>query len=281
MMQTIGFVAKKFVSLFLYPFGAGLALLFLGIILQCGRRGAKLGLVLIVGSAVWLLVVSFPITAYFLMHTLELEAGPYADPGVLRAKGVKYIVVLSASLVTKDLSLADRQGNSIFRVLEGIRLWKNLPESKLILSGGSMPGRASDPEAMIAFPMELGLPREALVIDTGAWDTEDEARIFGRIVGKQPFGLVTSALHIPRAIRFFQSRGLNPIPCPCEFRTNIPPLWYSWFWPNADSLLMSTQATHEYVGQLWQSLKLVFARPTARVGAIESLILSRQRRLFG
>ena len=269
-MQTLGFLAKKFVSLFLYPLSIALVLLFAAIIMQRNRRGARGGFVLVLIAAVWLLLLSFTLTAYLLMHALEVEAGPYADPRVLHQKGVRYIVVLSASWVTEDLSLADRQGNSIFRVLEGIRLWKNLPESKLVLSGGSMPGRASQAEAMIAFPVELGVPREALVVDTGAWDTDDEARIFGKIVGKQPFALVTSAWHMPRAIRYFQSRGLNPVACPCEFRTNRPPLWYSWFWPSADALLMSTQAIHEYIGRLWQSLKLGFARPTAHAEAIET-----------
>jgi len=273
-MQTIGFLAKKFISLFLYPLGISLVLLFAGIIMQ-GRHGrARRGLLLVLIAAVWLLLLSLPLTAYLLMHALETEAGPYADPRILQQEGVRYIVVLSASWVTGDLSPADRQGNTIFRVLEGVRLWKNLPESKLVLSGGSMPGRASQAEAMIAFPVELGVPREALVVDTGAWDTEDEARIFGKIVGKQPFGLVTSAWHMPRAIRFFQSRGLNPVACPCEFRTNVPPVWYSWFWPSADSLLMSTQAIHEYIGRVWQSLKLGFKRLTAHAQAIETSTVS-------
>jgi len=208
-----------------------------------------------------LLLTSFPITGYLLTSALETEAGPYADPAELSRKGVKHIVVLGVELVTAERTPADRMGNFLFRVMEGVRLWKGIRGGVLVLSGGSLPGMSSDADAMAALPLELGIPRDALVLETRAWDTEDEARIFSRLVGQEPFALVTSALHIPRAMMHFRYLGLNPVPCPCELRTARPPAWYQWFWPSTDALLKSQNAIHEYLGRWWLLLKRVFRRP--------------------
>jgi len=261
LMEAVGYFAKKLVSTFCYPLSFSLLVLFVGIILWRARRRPRAGFALTLTAAMLLVVVSFPVTGYVLTKALETEAGPYADPSELKRRGVKYIVVLGAELVTAERTPADRMGNSLFRVMEGIRLWRGIEDGVLVLSGGSMPGTSSEAEAMAALPMELGVPRKALVLETGAWDTEGEARIFSRLVGKEPFALVTSALHIPRAMRHFQSLGLNPIACPCEFKIARPLLRYQWFWPNADALLRSQMAIHEYLGRAWLTLKLLF-RPS-------------------
>lgn len=88
-----------------------------------------------------------------------------------------------------------------------------------MLSGGSGPGEQSEAQAMAALPSELGVPRENLLLETRAWDTLDEARIFGPLVGKEPFALVARAEHIARAMEIFEAYGLRPMPCPYDFLT--------------------------------------------------------------
>jgi uncharacterized SAM-binding protein YcdF (DUF218 family) len=254
-MQVIGFFAKKIISTFCHPVGLSLLLLFAGMFLWRIRPKSRLGPFTVFVGALVLLVASLPIVGFLLLKPLETAAGPYADPAQLRDKGVRYIVVLSSELVTADRTLADRFGQSIFRTMEGIRLWKGVPGSKLVLSGGSMPGRQSQADAMAALPMEMGVPRKALVLETRVWDTRDEAKAFSAIVGKEPFALVTSASHMPRAMKYFKDFGLNPLPCPCEFKTRVGIVWYRWFWPSVEALRMSTWAAHEYIGTLWYSLK--------------------------
>ncbi|MFH1115224.1 MAG: ElyC/SanA/YdcF family protein [Pseudomonadota bacterium] len=235
--------------------GISLVIISLGIVLWRRKTTARYGCALTVAGLIVLVVMSFPITAYLLMRPLELQAGPFADAGDLKRRGVKYIVVLSSSIPTPDAPPAERFGSGLPRVMEGIRLWKGVPGSLLVLSGGSVPGRHSDKEAMAELPVQLGVPKEALVIETGALDTEDEAKRFTRLVGKHPFALVTSARHVPRAVQHFKARGLLPIPCPCDFDTRLPPPLYSWFLPDAEALSLSQKAIHNYVGSLWLRLK--------------------------
>jgi uncharacterized SAM-binding protein YcdF (DUF218 family) len=254
-METIGFFAKKIISIFAFPVGLGLVLIFLGLALSAFRSRRRLGQVSILAGAILLLVMSSSLPGYFMLHRLEEEAGPYCSPDALARNGVRNVVVLGGAVVTKDSSPADRHEDALFRVMEGIRLFKGIRGSLLIISGGSTPLKSSDPEAMADLPLELGVPRRALVLETRAWDTLDEARLFADKLGNSPFALVTSASHMARATKIFRDRGLNPIPCPCNFKALETPPPHLWVLPTAEGLVRSTSGMHEYLGRLWIKLR--------------------------
>lgn len=254
-MHELGFYVKKIISTFCYPLGFSLVIICLGIVLWRTRANRRFGFVVTLIGVAFLVLMSLPITSYLLMRHVESGAGTYADPEVLGRQGVKYVVVLSNAISTSDKPPAERFGSGIRRVMEGIRLWKGIPGSRLVLSGGAIPGRSSKKEAMIELPVQLGIPRNAIIVKTGAMDTEDEAKLFAKIVGRQPFALVTSARHIPRAMAHFRALGLNPQPAPCDFKADIPPPFYSWFLPNAGTLASSQVAIHNWLGSLWLGLK--------------------------
>ncbi len=253
-MDSVAFIAKKVVGSLLCPLGFSLFLIFLGAFIAWVRRKARLGLLLVITGAALLYVLSCPITGFLLLNELEAEAGQYADPEDLHRKGVHHIVVLGGSIVTHRGSAADRYGDSIFRTVEAIRLWRAIPGSMLVISAGSTPEQKSDKEAMAELPVQLGVPKEAMVLITEAWDTRDEAKIVAKIVGRMPFALVTSAIHMPRAMRIFQSAGMKPIACPCHFKTLVRPPMYSWLLADAEYLRRSQSAVHEYVGRTWHVL---------------------------
>ncbi len=136
--------------------------------------------------------------------------------------------------------------------MEGLRIWKGIPNSKLILSGGAVPGRKASSGAMAMLPMQLGVPRESLILETEAADTIDEATLFLKTVGTdKPFALVTSAAHMARSVAIFKNLGMKPIACPCAFRTKLWPIWYAWFVPELSALQNSHRAIHEHLGRLW------------------------------
>jgi uncharacterized SAM-binding protein YcdF (DUF218 family) len=250
-MEVIGFILKKVITALLQPIGISLFLVITGLIVWKLKHRSRSGAVLIVAGSGFLLVLSFPITSHLLLHSLETQAGSYENPASLKASGVTYIVVLGGAGSSDELTPADRTGSSIFRVLEGVRLWHELPGSQLVLSGSGFPLEANSPDLMKAFPLGLGVPAEALTIYAKAWDTAHEAEIFSELLGDAPFALVSSAYHMPRAMREFRSRGLSPIASPCEFKTKVPPPWYRYFLPNAMALVDSQLAMHEYLGWLW------------------------------
>ncbi|MFH1115234.1 MAG: ElyC/SanA/YdcF family protein [Pseudomonadota bacterium] len=160
-MVEAGFILKQIISVVCYPLGLSLLIICVGIVLWRKRPAIRYGFALTVIGLLFLLVMSFPITGYLLMRPLEAQASPFADAEDLKRRGVRYIVVLSSSIPTPDAPPAERYGSGLPRVMEGIRLWKGVPGSLLVLSGGSVPGRHSDKEAMAELPAQLGVPKEA------------------------------------------------------------------------------------------------------------------------
>jgi uncharacterized SAM-binding protein YcdF (DUF218 family) len=249
-MTDLWFVIKKMLSVAIYPIGLTFILIFLALILSRNhrRRAAR---ILFITAGLTLLFFSLGWTAHILVKSLEDEAGPYADPAKLRDAGIKFIVVLGVTAVKPDKSPSDRWDRSVLRLLEGWRLWREIPNSKLVLSGGAV----SYADAMAVLPESLGVPRGAMILETRALDTDDEARLFQPIVGPHPFALVTSATHIPRAMSMFRGRGMNPIACPCDFMAIRTPSLYELCLPKAYWLNDSEIALHEYYGRLLYWLK--------------------------
>ncbi|MCL5123590.1 MAG: YdcF family protein [Deltaproteobacteria bacterium] len=244
-MEYFLFVTKKLVSVIIYPVGLTLTLILVALIISV-KNCKRSGMVLFILAGLTLFAFSLGWTGNALLKPLEDQAGPYANPGKLQAIGVRYIVVLGGTSFTNQRSASDIWDRSVLRLLESVQLWKEMPGAKLVLSGGA----PSSAEAMAALPAWLGVPTESLILETRALDTDDEARLFMPIVGNEPFALVTSASHMPRSLRIFRSKGMNPLPCPCDFRAQTRQPFFVAISPSADGLYNSQLALHEYYGQL-------------------------------
>jgi uncharacterized SAM-binding protein YcdF (DUF218 family) len=249
-MNWLLFVTKKVVSAFIYPVGASLLLWLVGIICWRRRPRSYAGPVLVTVGAVWLLLMSMPVIGFFLLHSLEAQAGNYADPIELSRHGVKHIVVLGGDFRAGKLTSADRIAySSLVRLMEAIRLWKGVPGSRLVLSGGRLSEKTmTTAEGMALMAEELGVPRDAIILEGESLDTEEEARLLKPILGEDRFALVTAARHMPRSIMLFRAKGLNPIPAPADFETAEFIFMFNSLLPKVHGLEMSQDAIHEYLG---------------------------------
>ncbi|MGC8603605.1 MAG: ElyC/SanA/YdcF family protein [Desulfomonilaceae bacterium] len=234
----------------IYPVGLTLTIMVVGLIMFW-KRSKFTGILLFSVSFLTLLTFSLNWTGMVLLKQLEDRAGSYADPAELEAAGVRIIIVLGGTSFTNEESASDVWDRSVLRLLEGIRLWKGIPGAKLALSGGA----PSSPEAMAVLPMRLGIPKEFLLLETRALDTDDEANLFQPVVKNMPFALVTSASHMPRALNLFRSKGMNPMPCPCDFRAKKRQPLFVLLAPDSDGIYNSQLALHEYYGQLFFFIK--------------------------
>jgi len=248
-------VTKKLLALIFSPIGFSLFVSAFAMLVLLRKSGRKVVLLLLATSWINLYLFSLPITGFLLLKSLEARFPDYCVGKNLEERGVRYVVILGSNLVTEDTGPADRFGCGILRILEGIRVWREIPNSVLVVSGGSCPTDSSSREAVRTFPLQMGVPDDALIIETGAWDTSDEAKLMRGLVGNKPFALVTSASHLWRSVEIFRSSGLNPIPCPADFQAVTPPLRFKWFIPDRDGISMSDKAVHEYLGICWFKLK--------------------------
>ena len=255
------FVAKSIIGGALNPICISLLLCLTGATLWFLRPRRRVGFILVMSGSLVLLVMSLPLTGNRLVHSLELKAGEYADPGELSRNDVKWIVVLGGDLRGGELSPADRVAySSLVRVMEGIRLWKAMPDSKLVLSGGTYsPRKMTTGLGMALLARELGVPQNAIVVENQSWDTEGEARLLKPILGENRFALVTSAYHMRRSVLSFKRMGLDPIPAPADFmKKGVFQLGVGTFLPSPMALELSQTAIHEYLGTLWLSIKGLF-----------------------
>ena len=77
-----------------------------------------------------------------------------------------------------------------------------------------------------------------------------------RVVGTQPFLLVTSASHMPRALGLFRRRGAQPIAASAFLYTmDEPGFSASDMVPSPGALNASNAGMHEYIGLVWSKLR--------------------------
>jgi uncharacterized SAM-binding protein YcdF (DUF218 family) len=245
-MDTFLYFFKRILAWPMQPVGMTTVTFALGIFLLF--RGKRLASKLfLIGSFSIFFFFSLGWTGLSLLKPLEDKAGPYADPEKLMRAGIRNIVVLSKSRIVDANTPADRWFGTLPRVMEGVRLLDKIPQAKLILSGSAY----SSAVAMEELPLRLGVPKESLILETRAFNTADEARLIRPLLGKEPFALVTSAVHMPRAMYLFRSEGTNPIPCPCDYLTHGWPPIYLLLVPCVGGFRNSETALHEYYSLLF------------------------------
>jgi uncharacterized SAM-binding protein YcdF (DUF218 family) len=148
-------------------------------------------------------------------------------------------------------------GDGLIRLVEGVRLALQDPSIQLVVSGGAPPGKSAPALGYAELARSLGIADARLVILSSGENTAAEARAIAQLMGNKPFFLVTSAYHMPRAIRQMQRVGASAIPAPTGQLTGSVRGygWRSWI-PTSDGLGKSERAVHEYLGLLAFTLGL-------------------------
>jgi len=256
------YLVKKLLLTLLFPYPLGLALTAIGLVLLWRTGQQKAGRLVATIGVLWLIVTSNNYAGNMLAETLEERYPPLYTPGATSvaeaARSAKWIVVLAASHSSDARFPANQRLGSvaIARLAEGIRLHRGIPGSRLLLSGGSNAGPATGAELMAEAATALGERREDMVLEIESRDTEDEARLVHDIVGDDPLVLVTSAIHLPRAMFLFSRRGMKPIPGPADRCTErSPEFGLGGLFPNHDGLANTTRTLHEYLGIGWSKLR--------------------------
>lgn len=208
-------------------------------------------------AVVLFLVFSVEPLARYLIVPLESRYDAITQPQAFQ--NVRWILVLgsSASQDADEPPTTRLSGIASLRLAEGLRLQNALPDSTLILSGGSVFGDAPSATVMSRAAVAMGADPERLRIHPNPLNTREEAEFMREAVGDEPFLLVTSASHMPRAMMLNRKAGLSPIPAPTARRASGDAVMTdpSFWLPSARALEMSESAMHEYLGILWAWLR--------------------------
>jgi uncharacterized SAM-binding protein YcdF (DUF218 family) len=232
------FWVKKFLTPFLMPLmlvvyslGAGVGLLWFSKRQRVGKVLVSVGLVL-------LLAMSCGELSNSLLRSLEDNYPWLSHPD----RSLKWVAVLGGGY------------RSVVRVVEGVRLYREIPNSTLILCGGGFDGDR-DAEAMATVARALGVPMEHMVLELESLDTSQQAVALKKLVGTEPFALVTSASHMSRAMALCKKQGLHPVAAPTERRARqTGTLQDRMLVPNVEALEKMTTVFYEYIGLAWAKI---------------------------
>ena len=143
------------------------------------------------------------------------------------------------------------KGDSMTRIDLGAELYKRCVETEkecfVVMSGGN-PQHHEESEADLygALLVDAGVKRSDLIIENQSLDTYENARNTGKILRSRSYDtsvLVTSSLHMRRALLAFDAFGLHPQPAVAFVRK---PKW--WWVPHRRGWFDSNSALHELVG---------------------------------
>jgi uncharacterized SAM-binding protein YcdF (DUF218 family) len=239
----------KLVIALLAPLGSALALGCVALLLAVlGRRG----LAWLAGLAAfaWLLTWSLPPASFALRGMLE-EAYPYVAP--LHAPRAPVAVVLGGGIDPPGRLHGPANLNArADRVLYAAELYHAGRAGRLLLSGGANPMISARSEAAVTreLLLALGVPAEAILVEEASRNTRENAAFSARLLrarGIERILLVTSALHMRRAVARFEAQGLEVIPAATDHEARDRFTAVDWL-PDAEALDGAGRALKEIVG---------------------------------
>ena len=257
-------LVKIIFSGLLFPVPLILEILLLGLILLWFTRRQRAGKLLVTVGTLLLACFSNNIITDNMLIPLEQKYPALIDPKAVEVKAqdkkapVRKIVMLSGGYIfAPQMPVTDYLSeSSLRRMVEAVRLYKELPGSKLILSWGKGEDRPSEAEVLAKVAPILGVNPQDLIFETESVNTEDQARRLKPAVGQERFILVTSASHMPRSMALFQKQGMHPLPAPAGYLVKkYEAVGGKFAFPSAVSLCQAERAVYEYLGLAWAWLR--------------------------
>ncbi|HUO96453.1 MAG TPA: YdcF family protein [Steroidobacteraceae bacterium] len=228
------------------PPGGPLLLGVLGLALL--RRWPRTARLCIATAIAVLLLLSLPVVS----DVLTLAVEEYPPLGASQPVPVGAIVVLGGGM---RHNAADPSGAALLPAglerLAGGAVLARRTGLPLVLSGGRVePGPAEAEVMQATLKRDFGL--EARFLETRSRTTRENARETAALLAPawiKNVVLVTSAVHMRRAVAEFEAAGITVIPAPVGGTIAVGRGLGAWL-PKASALARSTEALYELLGEL-------------------------------
>ncbi len=246
---------KDLVDFFIQPLNVLMILLLMTLLGHLMKRLQIIKICFIAFVIVFLITGSSPIPNVLITSLedrfsplLDIDSGGFAQP-------VHVLVLGSGHVADPDLPpIGQLSSTAMSRLTEGIRLHQKLPNSVLIVSGYAGKSTIAQAQVLSDAAVSLGVDHQAVKMQKTPSTTEQEAIAYKSQYGlEHPLILVTSALHMPRSITIFQSRGLKPIAAPTHYLVKDDPnASFSWRLLSHENFYKVQAALHEYIGLIYE-----------------------------
>lgn len=239
------------------PTNLCLVLVSLGIVLFIARH-RRLGVSLAAIGAGWTLFWSIPASSLWLGGQLEHR---YAYVPAKELPQAQAIVVLGGHTANnrKNWFQPYSPVTTVSRVDRAAELYQKHRAPLLVLSGAALEGTLSEAEMMARSLQQQAIPEKALLLETNSLTTHENGLYTARLLAQQGLDsilLVTSALHMPRAMAVFRQEGLEPVPAGSAPQITVPDdAKFSVWLPNRRALEASRSIIKEYAASLIYRLR--------------------------
>ncbi len=200
----------------------------------------------------WLAIVSISPLPQWMTYSLEQRQAPIKIESLPTASPT-YILVLGSGHTNSPALPASMQltGTALLRLAEGIRIYKQLPGSKIVCSGYTASNRTSQAEMLANAAIELGVnPSDTIQLREPS-NTFAEVTSFKKRFGNAVPIIVTSASHMPRAMLICEKVGLRATPAPTDYLIKDDTLASKFdFYPSGNKIGMMERTLHEYAGMI-------------------------------
>ncbi len=247
------FIVSKVLQGFLWP--VSWALLALGYAFYLARRWRhRVGQWTSGLAFVYLLATSLPIVSTALRRPLEAAVPSYP---IAQYPAAGMIVVLGGTQVGIAPPRFEPDELTGSRLLTAARLFHSRKAPGILVTGG-VPYRLgsgivrTEADDMRDILVDMGVPNAAILLEETARNTVENADFSAKILRQRGISdilLVTSALHMPRALKLFQATGLKVTPVPTSREVGEGPLELESLIPAAVSVSKSTYSIKEYIGR--------------------------------
>jgi uncharacterized SAM-binding protein YcdF (DUF218 family) len=258
---------KRTFEIIFSPIGILSILLFSGIILSFAKRHIRAGRRLLICGALLFIVFVFTPLAHYLMWNLEKDFPPLlALP--LTPKADRIVILAGYAEEHPGFPITSNVSEqTMANMSEGLRLYRMVPQAKVILSGGvAKTGEKPVAAVMADFVRQLGVPEQNVVVEGNSRDTYQNMIEVKKLIGPVPFILVASACDLRRAVAVSRKLQMNPIPAPAYIRTlqkhpvnstiadELSLYIENRGYVSLENLSRLQWAYHEYLGYVWYSL---------------------------
>jgi uncharacterized SAM-binding protein YcdF (DUF218 family) len=242
----------NFLTSLIIPLNLCLTLVVVGIVLALLRHPRFGAVTAIVGIA-WAVAWSLPATSLWLGGWLERQY-PYHEPAEFPVADA--IVVLGGNTANDRLNWFQPYDKETairrFQTAEQLYLAGRAP--KIVLSGGALSGDVSEAQGMAHAMRQAGIPESALILENESRTTYENATLTEDELKDHHIGkvlLVTSALHMTRAMAAFRKQGVTAIAAPSLPQIVLPPDHSVDPWlPDQRTFDASRSIIKEYTGLL-------------------------------
>lgn len=243
----------KLLTLFAYPLTQSLLGLLVGIYLSMrGLRPAATATIAV--ATLWLWIWSMPFVSTVSRRSLERLYPQIAAEQTPRAEA---ILLLGGGIHgPRNGQHYPEFSGAADRIWHAARLYHAGRAPLIIASGGNLPWNPrsmSEAEAMRAALVDFGVPDAAIVLEDASRTTRENMSYSRGLLeqrGIRTVLLVTSALHMRRAMAEARAAGIDAIPVSADVESGDEPPTLMDFLPDAGALEASSRAIKERLGCL-------------------------------